>query len=106
LLKQQGAVKQRSAADVEREAQQKRNDVWLADKRARDAKLQMDRIKARSGNSADMDQAAREYANKMREQQDAKAALAAYKDYNPDVQMNYFDEFGRGTFRLPMSCQC
>jgi U4/U6.U5 tri-snRNP-associated protein 1 len=58
--------------------------------------MQLERSRTRGGNGPDMDQAAREYANKMREQQEAKAALAAYKDYNPDVQMNYFDEFGRG----------
>ncbi|KAL7418367.1 hypothetical protein Q5752_006825 [Cryptotrichosporon argae] len=92
LLRNQGALKARTAADDERERVQKQRDLWLADHRRRMAQRELERIQARGGNK---DQAQREWENRMREQQEAREALDAYKDYKPDIHIVYHDEFGR-----------
>ncbi len=93
LLRQQGTVVAQTSADAERERVQRERDLWLADHRRRVAKRELERIKARGGNK---DQAQREWENKMREQQEAREALAAYANYKPDIDIKYTDEFGRG----------
>jgi len=97
MLKQQGAIKARTAEEAERERVQKQKDVWLADHRRRMAKRELDKIKSRGGNK---DQAQREWENKMREQQEAKEALEMYKHYKPDINIVYHDEFGRSGYRF------
>ncbi|WWD19575.1 hypothetical protein CI109_104036 [Kwoniella shandongensis] len=92
LLRHQGAIKIRTAEDEERERVQKQKDLWLADHRRRMAQREMERIAARGGNK---DQAQREWENRMREQQEAKDALESYRNYKPDVNIVYHDEFGR-----------
>ncbi|ODN95170.1 U4/U6.U5 tri-snRNP-associated protein 1 [Cryptococcus wingfieldii CBS 7118] len=92
LLKHQGALKSRTAEDEEREKVQKQKDLWLADYRRRMAQRELEKIRSRGG---DKDQAQREWENRMREQQEAKDALEIYRNYKPDVQINYHDEFGR-----------
>ncbi|KAK8853158.1 hypothetical protein IAR55_003859 [Kwoniella newhampshirensis] len=92
LLRHQGAIKSRTAEEEERERIQKQKDLWLADHRRRMAQREMERIAARGGNK---DQAQREWENRMREQQEAKDALEAYRNYKPDVNIVYHDEFGR-----------
>ena len=56
------------------------------------AKRELERIQARGGNK---DQAQREWENKMREQNEARDALELYKNYKPDFEIKYHDEFGR-----------
>ncbi|OWZ35804.1 U4/U6.U5 tri-snRNP-associated protein 1 [Cryptococcus neoformans Tu259-1] len=92
LLRHQGALKARTAEDEERERVQKQKDLWLADYRRRMAQRELERIQARGGNK---DQAQREWENRMREQQEARDALDIYKNYKPDVNIVYHDEFGR-----------
>ncbi|RSH91795.1 hypothetical protein EHS25_009165 [Saitozyma podzolica] len=92
LLRNQGALKKVSAEDQERERVQKQSDLWLADFRRRQAKRELERILARGGNK---DQAQREWENKVREQQEARDALEVYRDYKPDINIVYHDEFGR-----------
>jgi U4/U6.U5 tri-snRNP-associated protein 1 len=92
MLKQQGAITVHTAEDAERERVQKQKDVWLADHRRRMAKRELDKIQNRGGNK---DQAQREFENRMREQQEAKEALEMYKNYKPDINIVYHDEFGR-----------
>ncbi|OCF38162.1 U4/U6.U5 tri-snRNP-associated protein 1 [Kwoniella heveanensis BCC8398] len=92
MLRNQGALKARTAEDEEREKTQKEKDLWLADHRRRIAQREYERIMARGGNK---DQAQREYENRMREQQEARDALEAYKTYKPDINIVYHDEFGR-----------
>jgi U4/U6.U5 tri-snRNP-associated protein 1 len=94
MLRQQGAIKTLSIQDAERERIQRERDLWLADHRRRMAKRELEKIKARGG--PQKDQAQREWENKMREQQEAREALNAYKSYKPDVNIAYTDEFGRG----------
>ena len=92
LLRQTGALQKRTAEDAEREQVQKKKDLWLADYRSRMARRELERVQARGGNK---DQAQREWENKMREQNEAREALEMYKNYKPDVQIKYHDEFGR-----------
>lgn len=92
MLRNQGTLKKQTAEEAERERVQKQHDLWLADWRRRQAQMELDRIKSRGGNK---DQAQREWENKMREQNEARQALDAYKNYKPDINIVYHDEFGR-----------
>lgn len=92
MLRNQGTLEKVSAEQAEREKHQKQHDLWLADYRRRTAERELERIKSRGGNK---DQAQREYDNRMREQQDAREALQIFKEYKPDVNIVYHDEFGR-----------
>ncbi|KXN89099.1 U4/U6.U5 tri-snRNP-associated protein 1 [Leucoagaricus sp. SymC.cos] len=92
LLRQQGILAQPSAHQQEREKVQLRRDLWLANLRSRLAERDLGRLQSRGGNK---DQAQREYENRMREQQEARENLEMFKDYKPDVNIVYYDEFGR-----------
>lgn len=92
LLRQQGLLAAPSADQVEREKVQRQRDFWLAEHRRRQAQRELDRLHSRGSNK---DQATREYENRVREQQDARANLELFKDYKPDINIVYFDEFGR-----------
>jgi U4/U6.U5 tri-snRNP-associated protein 1 len=98
LLRQQGALKETTREDKERERIQKEKDLWLADHRRRIAKRELERAKLRGG--AVRDQAQREWEIKTREQQEARDALQAYASYKPEVKIEYTDEFGRGKCTL------
>jgi len=92
ILRQQGIFAQSSADQQEREKVQLQRDLWLASMRQRLAQRDLDRLQSRGGNK---DQAQREYENRMREQQEARENLNMFKDYKPDVNIVYYDEFGR-----------
>jgi len=92
ILRQQGILAQSSADQQEREKVQLQRDLWLANMRQRLAQRDLDRLQSRGGNK---DQAQREYENRMREQQEARENLNMFKDYKPDVNIVYYDEFGR-----------
>ncbi|TFK84613.1 SART-1 protein [Polyporus arcularius HHB13444] len=92
ILRQQGVLAKPSSDQAERERVQLQRDLWLADYRRMVAQRELERAKARGGNR---DQATREYENRVREQQEARQNLEAYKNYKPDVNIVYYDEFGR-----------
>ena len=92
ILRQQGVLAQPKADQLERERVQLQRDLWLADYRRMLAQRELERAKARGGNR---DQATREYENRVREQQEARQMLEAFKNYKPDVNIVYYDEFGR-----------
>jgi len=92
ILRQQGILATPSADQKEREKIQLQRDLWLADQRRRLALREMERMHARGSNK---DQAQREYENRIREQQEAREGLEAFKNYKPDVNIVYHDEFGR-----------
>lgn len=94
ILRQQGALKETTREQAERERTQKERDLWLADHRRRIAKRELERQKLK-GAGYQRDQAQREWEIKTREQQEAREALSAFKDYKPDVKIEYTDEFGR-----------
>ncbi|KAG6885672.1 hypothetical protein C0993_011436 [Termitomyces sp. T159_Od127] len=92
ILRQQGLLAGRAADEQEREKTQLQRDVWLADMRRRVAQRELERLQARGSNK---DQAQREYENRMREQQEARDNLEMFRNYKPDVNIVYYDEFGR-----------
>ncbi|CAA7267035.1 unnamed protein product [Cyclocybe aegerita] len=92
ILRQQGILAQPTADQIEREKTQKQRDLWLADQRRRVAQRELERLQSRGGNK---DQAQREYENRLREQQEARGSMEAFKNYKPDVNIVYYDEFGR-----------
>ncbi|PPQ66563.1 hypothetical protein CVT24_007128 [Panaeolus cyanescens] len=92
ILRQQGILAQPSADQMERERVQKQRDSWLAEQRHRVAKRELEKLQSRGMNK---DQAQREYENRLREQQEARETMDAFKDYKPDVNIVYYDEFGR-----------
>lgn len=92
ILRSQGILATPNADQMERERVQLQRDLWLADYRRLIAQRELERTKMRGGNR---DQATREYENRLREQQEARQNLDAYKNYKPDVNIVYYDEFGR-----------
>lgn len=92
ILRQQGILATPAADQKEREKTQLQRDLWLADQRRRVAQREMERLQSRGANK---DQAQREYENRLREQQEARDNLEAFKNYKPDVNIVYYDEFGR-----------
>lgn len=92
LLRQQGVLALPSADQTAREDVQLHRDRFLAEYRHRQTQRETDRLQSRSGNK---DQATREYENRLREQQEARAQLELFKDYKPDVEIVYYDEHGR-----------
>ncbi|OCH94381.1 SART-1 protein [Obba rivulosa] len=92
ILRQQGILAKPSDDQAERERVQRQRDLWLADYRRMAAQRELERTKMRGGNK---DQAAREYDNRVREQQEARQNLEAFRNYKPDVNIVYHDEFGR-----------
>ena len=92
LLRQQGLLAQPNADQDEREKVQQQRDLWLADYRRILAQRETDRLQSRGGNK---DQATREYENRVREQQESRASLDLFKNYKPDINIVYYDEFGR-----------
>ena len=93
LLRQQGAIRALDQQDAEKEKTQREHDLWLADFRRREAQREIEKLKARGQN---MDQAQREYENRVREQREIREAHELYKSYKPNVEIKYHDEFGRG----------
>ena len=92
ILRQQGILATPVADQKEREKTQLQRDLWLADQRRRVAQRELEKLQSRGGNK---DQAQREYENRLREQQEARDNLEAFKNYKPDVNIVYYDEYGR-----------
>jgi len=92
ILRQQGLLATPTADQMERESVQLQRDLWLAEQRRRMAQRDVERLKSRGSSK---DQAQREYENRVRDQQEARANLEAFKNYKPDVNIVYHDEFGR-----------
>ncbi|PCH42395.1 SART-1 protein [Wolfiporia cocos MD-104 SS10] len=92
ILRNQGILATPSADQRERERVQLQRDLWLAEHRRMLAQRELERTRARGGNR---DQATREYENRLREQQEARQNLETFREYKPDVNIVYYDEFGR-----------
>ncbi|KAF8339589.1 SART-1 family-domain-containing protein [Cantharellus anzutake] len=92
ILRQQGVLAAVSDETKERERIQKEKDKWLAQHRHSFSMRDLERLRSRG---QPKDQSAREYENRLREQQEARESLDLFKDYKPDVEIKYHDEFGR-----------
>ncbi|KAG8899614.1 hypothetical protein FRB99_006534 [Tulasnella sp. 403] len=91
ILRKQGILNN-GETDTERERIQKAHDKWLAEQRRKLAVRELDRMRSKTSNK---DQSQREYENRLREQQDAREMMDAFKNYKPDVKIVYHDEYGR-----------
>lgn len=94
LLRQQGLLTEVTAEQKERERKQKEYDAWLATRRFED-RLREAELAASKAQGSAKDQATREYENRMRELEDARRAQEKFKNYTPDIDIKYTDEFGR-----------
>ncbi|KAF5382111.1 hypothetical protein D9615_004338 [Tricholomella constricta] len=92
ILRQQGILATPVADQKDREKTQLQRDLWLAEQRRRVAQRELEKLQSRGANK---DQAQREYENRLREQQEARDNMEAFKNYKPDVNIVYYDEFGR-----------
>ncbi|KAL5634458.1 hypothetical protein ACGC1H_002497 [Rhizoctonia solani] len=91
-LKQQGILSGPNVEVEERERLQKQKDTWLASHRRLLAERELSRLKSRGMTK---DQSAREYENRVRDQQEARDTMDSFKDYKPDVELRYYDDTGR-----------
>jgi len=94
LLKSSGEVKNLTPEERERERAYKERERFMNELKR--AELEAEREKARnriSGNTKD--QAQREYENKQRAYNMAQKQIEAFKNYKPNVEIQYTDEFGR-----------
>ena len=96
LLRQQGVLTAPTADQIEREQTQLQRNLFLAEQRQRLAQRQMDKLQ---GRGQDKDQATHEYGNRVREQQEARNSLEAFKNYKPPIDLTEYDEFGRAMTR-------
>ncbi|KAF5367383.1 hypothetical protein D9758_003695 [Tetrapyrgos nigripes] len=92
ILRQQGILAAPASDQKDREKVQLQRDLWLAEQRKRVAQRELERLQGRGGNK---DQAQREYENRMREQQEARDNMEMFKNYKPDVNIVYYDDYGR-----------
>ncbi|THV07440.1 SART-1 protein [Dendrothele bispora CBS 962.96] len=92
ILRQQGIIATASSDQADREKVQVQRDLWMAEQRKRLAHRELERLQSRGANK---DQAQREYENRLREQQEARENMEMYKNYKPDVNIVYYDEYGR-----------
>lgn len=94
LLKSQGLIKPLTPEEREKERLYKEKTSWLIEQRRRDTLRELEKERTKRMGDA-KDQATREYENRMRESMMAKESMEAYKNYKPDVEIKYNDEFGR-----------
>lgn len=93
-LRNQGLITEMTPEQRERERQQREYDTWLAIRRVED-KVREAQMAASKAQGTAKDQATREYENRMRELDDARRAQDKFKNYTPDIDIKYHDEFGR-----------
>lgn len=94
LLRQSGQLKSMTPEELAREKGNRERERFIAEARMRDAHRELDRQKSRAA-GASKDQAQREYDNKQRQYEYAQQQLEAFRNYKPNVEISYTDEFGR-----------
>lgn len=94
LLRSANALETITPEQLEKEAQQRQQDVWLT-RRKIEAKQEEEarRHNRMSGNFKD--QGTRERENRERDAKLAQMAMDQYANYKPDVEIKYHDAFGR-----------
>ncbi|GAC94640.1 hypothetical protein PHSY_002213 [Pseudozyma hubeiensis SY62] len=94
FLRQQGMLPQADPSLASREQQQRQYDAWLSARRLEEQSRELARQASKASGSS-LDQATREAANRNRELDEARLAQDRFRDYKPDVEIKYHDEFGR-----------
>ncbi|KAJ7756440.1 SART-1 family-domain-containing protein [Mycena maculata] len=92
ILRQQGVLAKPAEEQQYREQVQIDRDRWLAQQRRAIEQREMERWQSRGSNK---DQATREQLNRQREQQEVRDTVELFKSYKPDVNLVYYDEYGR-----------
>lgn len=94
FLRQQGMLPQLDPELKTREEQQRKYDAWLSARRREEQERELARQASKASGSS-VDQATREAQNRNREMEEARLAQDRFRDYKPDVEIKYHDEFGR-----------
>ncbi|KAJ7170704.1 SART-1 family-domain-containing protein [Mycena crocata] len=92
ILRQQGVLAKPAEEQQSREKVQIDRDRWLAQQRRAIEQRETERWQSRGSNK---DQATREQLNRQREQQEIRDTVELFKSYKPDVNLVYYDEYGR-----------
>ncbi|KAJ7274378.1 SART-1 family-domain-containing protein [Mycena haematopus] len=92
ILRQQGVLGKPADELRSREQVQIERDRWLAQQRHAIEQREMDRWQARGQVK---DQQTREAMNRQRDQQEIRDTVELFKSYKPDVNLVYYDEYGR-----------
>ncbi|KAJ7475865.1 SART-1 family-domain-containing protein [Mycena latifolia] len=92
ILRQQGVLAKPVEEQQSREKVQIERDRWLAQQRRAIEQRETERWQSRG---AAKDQASREQLNRQREQQEIRDTVELFKSYKPDVNLVYYDEYGR-----------
>lgn len=94
MLKTTGDVKPLTAQEKERERAFKERERFKNEIAKAEMEAELERAKNRATGS-NKDQAQREYENKQRAYNQAQRQMEAFKNYKPNVEISYTDEFGR-----------
>ncbi|CAO1619255.1 unnamed protein product [Parajaminaea phylloscopi] len=94
MLRSQGILESMTPEQREREKSQRSYDLWKAKRMAEEALRDQERQMSKLQGSA-KDQATREYENRKRELEEARRAEDRFRDYRPDVEIKYHDQYGR-----------
>ncbi|KAJ3401079.1 hypothetical protein HDV05_000697 [Chytridiales sp. JEL 0842] len=107
LVKQKGLVEKVTPEQLERERKQKEKNMWLAEQRLKDAKREAEKAKekkrakealAKSGGKHQQQHQQDDYSyedERMEERKRARELEEKFKNYTPDVELKYHDEYGR-----------
>lgn len=94
LLKSSGEVKNLTPEERERERAYKERERFMNE--LKKAEMEAESEKARNRiTGSNKDQSQREYENKQRAYNMAQKQIEAFKNYKPNVEIQYTDEFGR-----------
>lgn len=83
-VRRQGIVEQHSPDLLEREIRQKQYDVWMSERKREDQE-----------HSSKPHGEIRERDRLLYDKREAEYAMERFRDYNPDINIEYHDEFGR-----------
>ncbi|KAF7374877.1 hypothetical protein MSAN_00373800 [Mycena sanguinolenta] len=92
ILRQQGVLSKPSDDLQSREHVQIERDRWLAQQRRAIEQREAEKWQSRGQVK---DQQTREAMNRQREQQEIRDTVELFKSYKPDVNLVYYDEYGR-----------
>lgn len=92
ILRQQGVLAKPADELQSREKVQLDRDRWLAQQRRAIEQREMEKWQSRGSAK---DQATREQLNRQRDQQEIRDTVELFKNYKPDVNLVYYDEYGR-----------
>ncbi|GAA98351.1 uncharacterized protein L969DRAFT_93051 [Mixia osmundae IAM 14324] len=94
LLRQRGLVKPMTDEERKADEDSRQKSRWIAERRLEELQRLQERAASRAAGTS-KDQHQREYENRQREIAAARQSLDSFRDYKPNVNIQYTDEFGR-----------